>query len=182
MEHTLAKFGCFFGFLSIFLYYISPLYGSWWFSLGLLGRGLNMLFGGTRLNAFGAVYTDEYNHQILGPIGIIAGFSTLIGSLLLLVGIMRTNKILGIVGGIFIIMGPILFLAALFSPMADPDELKYFMERGILFGGRSTSSAIGDEYYYAMFIWGLGPGFYIALTAGILGTIGAVIISDEENF
>ena len=178
MEHKIAKFGCFFGFLSIFLYYISPLYGSWWFSLGLLGRGMNMMYGGDRLNAFGAVYTDDSNRQILGPIGFFAGLLTLTGSFLLLFGIINTNKIIGLIGGILISTGPLLFLLALHLPMAEPFYLYYFREKGILFGGREVE--VWGSDFPGLRLWSLGPGFYIALAAGILGIIGAAILSDED--
>ncbi|TFG20316.1 MAG: hypothetical protein EU529_15055 [Promethearchaeota archaeon] len=56
-----------------------------------------------------------------------------------------------------------------------------FLEEGILFGIRDFDfgEEFGEDYTYGFFLWGLGPGFYIAIAAGILGIIGAAIISDE---
>lgn len=183
MDNKLAKFGCFCGFLSIFLYYISPLFGSWWCSMFIAGKGYNIFYGGARLNAFGAIYTDDYNRQILGPVGIFAGLLTLTGSFLLLIGIIKKNKIFGLIGGILISTGPLLFLMALFLPMEDPDYLKYFIEKGILFGIKDFDfvEEFREDYGYGFLLWGLGLGFYLALSAGILGIIGAVMISDYDS-
>lgn len=158
----IAIIGGILGILSVVLFYVLPDIFSFWH---FVGGG-----GGTYLGGFGfwdgTAMDPEYAEDIL----LLIIFVLIVaGGAIAIIGGLIENKVAGILGGILMLVGPILFIVALAIEMGDFEDLAGYIEfitgeKGLLFG-----SALGLN-------WGIWISTYLALGAGIVGVIGGAII------
>ena len=159
----IAIIGGILGILTIGLYFVLPeifclwrLDGAPFLSIFLGG------FGSATGEALGVGYGPEYYEDIML---LIICVLIVAGGALAIIGGLIENKMIGILGGVLMIVGPILLIVALFIEYGDFEAI------ASLLGGKSLffGSEPGVD-------WGLWIGFYLAIGGGVLGLIGGATI------
>ena len=157
----IAIIGGILGILCVALFYVLPEIFCFWRLETPLG---DLFLGGFGFQA-GTGIDPEYTEDIL----LLLVFTlSVAGGAIAIIGGLVESKALGIVGGIIMLVGPILLLIALFIEMGDFEDLAGVIG---LFGGEGLimGSAGGAE-------WGIWISTYLAFGAGALGLIGGAII------
>jgi len=159
----IAIIGGILGILTIGLYFVLPeifclwrLDGAPFLSIFLGG------FGSTTGEVLGVGYGPDYAEDIML---LIICVLIVAGGALAIIGGLVGNKIIGILGGVLMIVGPILLIVALFIEYGDFEDI------ALILGGKSLffGSELGVD-------WGLWIGFYLAIGGGVLGLIGGATI------
>ncbi|TKJ16898.1 MAG: hypothetical protein CEE43_19160 [Promethearchaeota archaeon Loki_b32] len=155
----IAIIGGILGILTIGLYFVLPEIFCLWrldgapvLSIFLGG------FGSSTGELMGVAYGPEYAEDIFL---LIVGVLIVAGGALAIIGGLAGNKIIGILGGVLMIAGPIILTIALFAELGDFEDI------ALLLGGESLfwGSEPGVD-------WGLWIGFFLAIGGGVLGVIG----------
>jgi hypothetical protein len=152
------------GISSILLYYFAPqIFSFWRFNSGVVDEFLGG-FGTGYGTLLGAIGIHLYEDIFL----LFVGLLVLVGGELTLIGGVSEIKIIIILGGTFMITGIALFFMILLFGLGDFKEIAAFLPSGEnLFFGR-----IGGAD------WGVWISFYLAMSGGILGIIGGVILEE----
>ena len=162
----IAVIGAFIGILSLLLSLLSPELFSWY------RLTLPSIDGGFYLTGFGTSVFINYPSQTdeIAVLVLIGGILVIVGAVQCLTSALVKNKIVGILGGLFMIVGPLLLLADI---MMGVSEFMQWMEYytsdsgvGLLFG-RIPAYDID---------FGLWIGFYMAIGCGVLGLIGGALV------
>lgn len=127
------------------------------------------------LTGFGTVIADPSPGPIeeIAMLVLIGGILVLAGAAVCIVGVLTEQKILGIIGGIAMIVGPLLLVADLLLIMSDFAEYMHTnwadpLNKSIFFG---TESGGGITVTFGLFV-----GFYMAIGGGVLGLIGGATV------
>ena len=90
----------------------------------------------------------------------------IVGSIMCIIGGAAESKPLGIIGGILIIVGPLLLIVDLIIGFSDISLLELAIPPGsnLIFG---SESILGGTLS-----WGIWIGFFMAIAGGVLGLIG----------
>ncbi|MBD3256610.1 MAG: hypothetical protein GF383_16070 [Candidatus Lokiarchaeota archaeon] len=160
-KNGLIILGGLLGIFSVFLYYISPLLGSWWYLSWEIFRGKYDIY----INAFGC---NNEEKQILDKKAFYVGVLVLIGSVLAIIGGMRRLLSLSFVSSLIILIGIFLFLNIIYHS----NELNNLCREYDLQKIRGSKIFFGEREEFS---WGLGIGFFIALTAGFLILIVSIV-------
>ena len=158
----IAIIGGVLGILSVVLFFALPEIFSFW---QLSGGGGGMYLGGFGHwdGTAGLVYAEDTLLTIIFVLIIAGGAIAIVGGLI-------ENKVAGALGGLLMIVGPILFIVALVMELGD-FELLAALISGI--GGDTLlfGSAAGVN-------WGLWISTFLALGGGVLGLIGGLKVED----
>ena len=152
-KNSLVLLGGLLGILSVFLYYISPSLGSWWYLSWEIFKGEFDI----NINAFG--YDRET--QILESIMIFVGIFIIIGSILAIIGGMRKSMKFSFISSLIMLTGIVFFLSIVLST----DLLNKSAQKYGLSNIKGTKALYGNTNHIS---WGLGIGFYLALIATLL--------------
>ncbi|MFX0083480.1 MAG: hypothetical protein ACFE94_17165 [Candidatus Hodarchaeota archaeon] len=159
----IAIIGGIVGILSIGLYHLLPeLFCLWRLDASPI---LQIWIGGFGFEAgevMGIGSDPEYTEEILL---LIIGALTVGGGALSIIGGITESKIIGILGGIVMLAGPVLFIIGAAIEFGPFEDLAALIPPGenLLFG----SQAGGD--------WGLWIGTYLAIGGGVVGLIGGFL-------
>lgn len=164
-----AIIGAAIGIASVLLSLAIPAFFSW-YRMELSGYGTTYgvyLTGfGTIVEDFPAYYpvpTDMITMVMIGGILVLAGAG------LCIVGGATEMKVLGIIGGIVMIVGPTMLIFELMGEFSDFSEglanMVDFYDKSIFFGSVSPAPGITR-------VWGLWVGYFIAYAGGVIGLIG----------
>ncbi|MFX1314778.1 MAG: hypothetical protein ACFE9T_02870 [Promethearchaeota archaeon] len=171
---VLAIIGAAVGILSVLLSLVLPELFSW-YHFTVRGGGYS---SGLFLNAFGD-YTAENWGPLPQPPEEIA-IMVLIGAILVLVGAalciicaFTEKKPLGIIGGVLMIIGPLLLIADL---MAVISEFAEYMDTWAGAYDESILFTVFDPVPGVTIIWGLWIGFGMAIGGGAVGLIGGALV------
>lgn len=147
------------GILSVVLFYILPNVFCFW-QLG--GSGNSYYLGG-----FGfwdsKFFNPSYSEDILLLIICLLVF---IGGVLAVVGGLTKKRVVGVLGGVSMLCGPILLSIALMIETGDFEILAALVDAA---GGGHLLFGTGFGL-----IWGIFVSTYIAIGAGVLGVIGGI--------
>lgn len=145
------------GIISVALFRVFPEIFSFW---KLSGGGAGLYLGGfgTWSDAGDFSYAEDTLLTIILVIIVVGGVFGILGGII-------ENKAIGLIGGILMLLGPILLIVALFIEFGDFKDLADFIEFGT--GNRFLLFGSG-----AGVTWGLWISTFLALGAGILGIIG----------
>ena len=135
--------------------------------------------GGLYLTAFGNIISDptggpEYE---IATLVLLGGIMVLAGAGLCIVGGATEKKPLGIIGGILMILGPMMIIFDLVGEVSEfsqfINDLSVAADSNVFFGSYSY-----DFYYiyYFDFTWSLTIGFFITIGGGVVGLIGGALI------
>lgn len=152
-RNGLVLLGGLLGILSVFLYYMSPSLGSWWYLSWEIFKGEFDI----NINAFG--YDRET--QILESNTIFVGILIIIGSILAIIGGMRKSVEFSFISSLLMLTGIGFFL----SIVLNTDQLNKSAQKYGISNIRGTKVLYGNTNHIS---WGLGIGFYIALIATLL--------------
>lgn len=165
----IALIGAIVGLVSVVLSFIAPQIFSWYrIEISMLG-----VTGGyyiTGIGTFSAVLVPPLPDGI-AILELIGGIVLIIGAVVCIIGAAKELKAAGIIGGILILLGPLLLIIDLLIGISD-FGLIIDMITGVpgtadtLFWG-SFSPAPG-----VLLSWGIWIGAFIALAGGALGLIG----------
>lgn len=145
------------GILSVALFYVLPEIISFW---KISGGGMGLYLGG-----FG-FWSDAGDFSYAEDTLLTTIFVLIVaGGALGIIGGLVENKVIGLIGGILMLLGPILLIVALFIEFGDFEALADLIELGtgkrfLLFGSGAGVT------------WGLWIGTFLAFGAGVLGIIG----------
>jgi hypothetical protein len=159
----IAAIGGFLGIFTIVLYYVLPEIFCLWrieggamltFYFGGFGSETGIAMGGD----FGPRYTEEA-FLLFICILIIAG-----GAIAIIGGVIE-KKILGMLGGILILIGPLLLLMDLAFGLSYITEFSGLIGSDNLFWGNEPGLD-----------WGIWIGFFLAIGGGVLALIGGATL------
>ncbi|MFX0027796.1 MAG: hypothetical protein ACFE8B_01180 [Candidatus Hermodarchaeota archaeon] len=149
------------GILSIALYYVMPEIFSLWRIDG--GAALTTYFGGFGDGTgeilgipFGPESAEDIFLIIIAVLLIAGGGIAILGGLL-------QNKLIGIIGGIAMLAGPILLTVQLFLNLGIFDD-PILSDRFLLWGSEAGVN------------WGVWIGYFMGIGGGILGIIGGALV------
>ena len=162
---VLAIIGGVIGVLSVVLYYIAPDIISLW-RLDAPGMvrvylgGFGALSGEVGINPIPITYAED-------PILMIVSVLIIGGGVLTFIAGLTDNKVVGILGGIIFLAGPILLLFEIITKIGVFESMGsvWLPGENLLFGS-----------FPLMADWGIGIGFYLAIGGGILGIIGGATV------
>ena len=153
----IAIIGGIVGVLSVALFFVLPELFNFWRVTTPVG---DLFLGGFGFRA-GTGIDIEYAEDIYLLVMLTV---VVVGGALAIVGGIIENKVMGILGGVIMLAGPIALLIALFIEFGDFEDLAvtiaFFGGEGLIMG-----SAGGAE-------WGIWISTYMAFGAGALGIIG----------
>ena len=170
----LALIGAIVGLVGVVLSLIVPQFFGWW---RLEITQLGILFGGLYITGLGT--TAGTGIFALMPMGmtiitLIGGIVLIIGAIACIIGTVKELKVAVIVGGILILLSPILLIIDLLT--------------GAAMLGQLVASIIGSpvtNLFWGSFIppgppalvsWGIWIGAFMPLAGGVLGLIGGATI------
>ena len=172
-----AMIGAVIGALSVVLSLVLPEFFGW-YRAHIAGGGLE---AGYYLHGFGIF--DSSNSALLPmPPGVdemvllamIGGILMIAGAVVCGLGAFVENKIFGILGGLLMIVGPLLLLVDIMTGMS---EFMEFMEA--FSGGESGVGLLFDSYSPAPGVtlsWGIWIGYFMAMGGGVIGLIGGALV------
>jgi hypothetical protein len=160
----IAIIGGVLGILSVVLFHLFPEIFAFW---RIEGGGGGIYLGGFAfeyLVGSDPAYTEDILLLIIFILVVAGGALAIVGGLI-------ENKLIGTLGGLLRLVGPILFIISLAIELGDFSDLAALVEfstgeRFLLFG-----SAAGLD-------WGLWVGTFLALGAGVIGLIGGLKVED----
>ncbi len=158
---VLAIIGGVLGALSVLLYYIAPeIFCLWRIDAPLALEVYIGGFGAWSGQFIAIPFGPEYSQDI---ILMIVGVLIIGGSVLTFIGGLAGSKVIGILGGIILLAGPILLLVALIAKLGAFGEtiIPLLGDVNLLFG---SMLGVAD--------WGIYIGSYLAIGGGLLGIIG----------
>ncbi|MFX1314776.1 MAG: hypothetical protein ACFE9T_02860 [Promethearchaeota archaeon] len=174
---VLAIIGAAVGVLSVLLSLVLPELFSW-YHLTISGGPYSG--AGIYLNAFGLNIAKDWlpipapqPPEEIAIMVLIGGILVLVGAALCIIGAFTEKKVLGILGGLSMIIGPLLLLADLLVVISDFSEwmdiLAGVNDEDILF-------AIFEPSPGETVMWGLWIGFGMAIGGGAVGLIGGALV------
>jgi len=168
-----AIIGAIVGLLSVILSLILPELFCWYSYTITNIFSLNK--SGYYLSGFGTTITIPYSSAIstIALLELIGGFLVIGGAIICIVGVTKESKKIGSIGGILILLGPVLLLVDFLIGISEYYEMVAFIQtipanESILWG---TFRIMGDDY-----AWNLWIGFFMAVAGGVLGTIGGATL------
>ena len=130
---------------------------------------------GYYLSGFGTTITIPYSSAIstVALLELIGGFLVIGGAIICIVRVTKEDKKIGSIGGVLILLGPVLLLVDFLIGISEYYEYVAFIQtipanESILWG---TFSIMGYDY-----AWNLWIGFFMAVAGGVLGTIGGATL------
>ena len=155
----IAIIGGILGILSIVLYHLLPEFFSLW-KLDV-GAILQVWIGGFGFVG-GTIGDPQYAEEI---ILLIISIVIVGGGALAIIGGLAGNKIIGILGGVVMLLGSIIFIVGAAIEFGFFGDLAAILPPGssLLFGSESGGT------------WGLSIGLFLALGAGVLGVVGGAL-------
>jgi len=148
------------GILSVALFYVMPeIFFFWRFDYGAAGSFFLGGFGSHLCVTIGGEFGPESAEDTTL---LFLGILVIAGSALALMGGFFENKSLTILGGLLMILGPILLVNALFLELGYFEDMATLIppDDNIFFGSVSGAD------------WGLDVSFFLAIGGGVLGIIG----------
>lgn len=161
----IAVIGAFIGILSVLLGLLSPEWFSWY-------RVESTIYG-FYLTGFGTGVFINYPSQTdqIAILVLIGGILVIVGAVECLTSALVKNKVVGILGGLFMIVGPLLLLADI---MMGVSEFMQWME--YYTSGKSGAELLFGRIDYWDIDYGLWIGFFMAIGGGVLGFIGGALV------
>jgi hypothetical protein len=162
----IAVIGAFIGILSLLLSLLSPEWFGWY------RLSIPSIDGGLYLTGFGTVIIKEFPSVTdqIAILVLIGGILVIVGAVECLTSALLKNKVVGILGGLFMIVGPLLLLADI---MMGVSEFMQFMEN-------YTYNSGVELFFGRIPVWdmdfGLWIGFFMAIAGGVAGLIGGVLV------
>ena len=155
----IAIIGGILGILRIVLFHVLPeLFSFWILDVGAI---LQIWIGGFGYVG-GTIGDPEYAEEILL---LIISIVIVAGGALAIIGGLAGNKIIGILGGVAMLAGSIIFIVGAAIEFGFFEDLAILLPPGssLLFGSESGGT------------WGLSIGLFLALGAGVLGVVGGAL-------
>lgn len=101
---------------------------------------------------------------------ILTGVLTLAGGIITLIGGAVNKKVVGIIGGLILLGGPLLLIASLFLELGTLGDLTAVFTA---FGQSPIFGTYSDPTGTAT--WGIWIGFFMAIGGGVVGVIGGAL-------
>ncbi len=168
-----AIIGAVVGLLSVILSLLLPELFCWYSYTVTNTTSLNK--SGYYLTGFGTTISIPYSTAISGIalLELIGGFLVIGGAIICIVGVTKESKKIGSIGGVLILLGPVLLLADFLIGISEYYEYVAFIQsiaanKNILW---DTVTSFGFTY-----AWNLWIGFFMAVAGGVLGTIGGATL------
>ena len=168
-----AIIGAAVGLLSVILSLILPELFCWYSYTVVNTTSLNK--SGFYLTGFGTTTSIPYSTAISGIalLELIGGFLVILGAIVCIVGVTKEENKIGAIGGILILIGPVLLLADFLIGISEYYEYVAFIQsidpnKSILW---DTATSFGFTY-----TWNVWIGFFMAVAGGVLGTIGGATL------
>ncbi len=158
------------GLSSIILSFIFPQWFSWF-----KHEVVNItVVQGYYLTGFGTTNAIPPSGAIssIAILELIGGILVVLGSIICIVGITKETKKLGLIGGILILLGPILLVTDFLLVMSEYAQWVDFYQ--IVPGSNIFWDSI--EILPFTYYWNLWIGFFLGVSAGVLGIIGGVAL------
>ncbi len=160
-----AIIGSVLGVLSVVLYYAAPeIFCLWRLDAGTTMKAFIGGFGSVSGEQVSIPFAPKYTEDIFL---LIVSVLILGGSVLTFIAGLTESKVVGILGGIILLAGPILFLVEIVAKL------------GIF--GSDIVPLLGDAFFLfgnspGLVEWGIYYGYYLAIGGGILGMIGGATV------
>ncbi len=168
---VLAIIGAIVGVASVLLGFVLPAFFSW-FRMEISYGGTVVL--GVYVSGFGTVSSVPAYYTAFAYLELVGGIVLIVGAILCIVSAGKGSKAPGIVGGILMLVAPLILIvdlllvsgadfAALIALMGGPAD------PSILWGSFSPAPGV-------LLSWGIWIGAFVALGAGVLGLIGGATV------
>ena len=168
---VVAIIGAAVGIASVLLGLAMPALFSW-YRIEISGGGYTF---GLYLTAFGGFIEDGMTAPTdeIVMLVLIGGILVLAGAGLCITGALTEQKVLGIIGGIAMIVGPTLLIFDLIGQMSEFAE---FMDLMSGYYGKNIFFAVYSPYPGVSLMWGVWIGLFIAYAGGFIGLIGGATV------
>jgi len=170
---VLALIGAILALATLGLSFVIPAFFGWYrIEMSALGTTIGVYFTGVgTLAVVGAPGTIEG----FALFELIGGILLIVGAIVCIVGAVKESKAAGIVGGILILLSPLLLLMDLLLGIGDFAALIQLM------GGPAGANPLWGSFTITgppdiIMSWGLWIGSFLALGAGVLGIIGGATL------
>lgn len=168
---VLALIGAIVGLVSVALSFVLPAFFGWFRIEGAVGGITVIGFYITGLGTFAV--TGFPGFPGIAIFELIGGIVLIIGAIVCIIGAVKESKVAGIVGGILILVAPILLLLDLLIGMSGFSILIETL------GGPPGASVLWGSFVPApgvLLSWGIWIGTFVALGGGVLGLIGGATL------
>ncbi|MBY8984268.1 MAG: hypothetical protein KGD65_04305 [Candidatus Lokiarchaeota archaeon] len=170
---VLALIGAIIALVSVALSFIAPAFFGW-YRIEVSSLGITV---GVYITGIGSIVTVPAILPVEGMaiFELIGGIVLIIGAIVCIVGAVKESKAAGIVGGILILVGPLLLILDLLLGLGD------FAALIALLGGPTGTSAFWGSITIVgppdvVMSWGIWIGAFLALGGGVLGLIGGAAV------
>ena len=168
---VLAIIGAVVGLASVTLGFVLPAFFSWFKIEGSYGGTVVV---GFYITGFGTLTSVPPYYTGFAYLELVGGIVLVVGAILCIVSAAKGSKAPGIVGGILMLVSPlILIVDLLLLSGADFGALIYSL------GGPANASILWGSFSPApgvLLSWGIWIGAFVALGAGVLGLIGGATV------
>jgi len=124
------------------------------------------------LTGFGAMESDLPVSNEIATLVMFGGILIIVGAIACVAGAFRETKKVALLGGLLMVIGPLLLLVELLMVTSDfaeaIDLLVDFTNGNIFFDSYSDISGSAT--------WGLYTGFFVAIGGGVVGLIGGALV------
>jgi len=167
---SISIIGAIVGLLSIFLGFISPEFFSW-YKFEATSAAVSY---GFYLTGFGTTTAIDSVNPIseMAILELIGGISVILGAIACIVGITKESKKFGFIGGILMLLGPILLLTDFLIVLSEYAEYIDFYQ--IMPDSNMFWDSVGIAGF--TYSWNLWVGFFMGAAAGVLGLIGGITL------
>ena len=170
---VLALIGAIVALVSVALSFVAPaIFG--WYRIELSSLGITI---GVYITGIGSIVSVPAVLPIAGMaiFELIGGVLLIIGAIVCIIGAIKESKAAGIVGGILILLSPLVLILDLLLGFSD------FAAMITLLGGPAGSSAFWGSFTIVgppdvLMSWGIWIGAFLALASGVLGLIGGASV------
>lgn len=174
----LALLGGLLAILTIALFYVMPTVFAWW--------GVSVTTSGTVVSSFSVGGFSSISASALGTTStgfttadiylILEGVLIIVGAIMAILGALKESKGIGMLGGILILVGPILLIYALVSGLG---VFEIYQSTYTLAGMTGTLIMGSFDFGVTSFNYGLQIGGYLLIISGVIGLIGGLTISSD---
>lgn len=168
-----AIIGASVGMLSVILSLLLPELFCWYSYT--VTHEISLIKSGYYLTGFGTTISIPSSTAISGIalLELIGGFLVVLGAVTCIVGVSKESKKIGSIGGILILLGPVLLLMDFLIGISEYYEYVEFIQSIIPNKSILWDSASSFGYAYAWNVW---IGFFMAIAGGVLATIGGATL------
>jgi len=178
---ALVTLSGFMGLISMLFFYVLPDIFYLWHIEVIGYRDIKLVFGGFSSGGYTtrggtiSIYSIRFFEE--SSIMILVGLLMILGTLIAFAGTRKSSKGVGILGGILLLLAPILFMGTLLS---GGDIFGDLADAVGLIGQNLVSGSISDLGITVK--WGIGAGTILPLIGGCLGILGGALgVYDEKK-